>query len=128
MKQLISLALVSIAFAFYAFASGDVQTITGTITDNIRPCGNIKTDDGKEYKIHLGPVWYWEENKYELTMSAATIKGEIDGSDIYPYEITQDGKTMTFTDEKGVPKWSNGNCPGRGNGKGYGKGDCPRNK
>lgn len=128
MKQLISLALVSIAFAFYAFTSGDIQTITGTINDNVRPCGSIKTDDGKEYKIHLGPVWYWEENNYELKLSAATIKGEIDGSDIYPYEITQNGKTMTFTDEKGVSKWSNGKCQGRGNGKSYGRGKCPRNK
>jgi hypothetical protein len=130
MKTLITLVVIVIGFVFTAFSSGDFQTINGTITDNIRPCGSILTDDGREYKVHLGPIWYWEENKYELKLSSATIKGVIDGNDIYPYEITQDGKTMTFTDEKGNPKWYNGNYPGRGNGRGNGKGrgDCWRNK
>ena len=134
MKWIVTLTLVLIVFAFTAFKSGDVQTITGTITDNVRPCGSIKADDGKEYKVHLGPIWYWEDNKYELKLTSASIKGEIDGTDIYPYEITQDGKTMTFTDENGNPKWygrngqGRGNCPGRGNGNGYGRGNCPRNK
>ncbi len=134
MKSLIALILVaaSSAIIFTGFKSGnDVQTISGTVTDNVRPCGTLKGDDGSEYTIHLGPIWYWEDNNYELKLSAVQIKGEVSGKDIYPYEIIQDGKTMVFTDDKGVPKW-NKDGKGRGYGKGYGRGNgrgnCPRNK
>lgn len=126
----------------------NVQTITGTVTDNDRPCGFIKADDGKIYKIHFGPVWYWNQNDYALALTTASIKGNVKETngeyDIYPYVITQNGKTMTFADDNGILKWSQGNgngngkgnCWGRGNGNGNGKGwgrgncgNCPcRNK
>jgi hypothetical protein len=122
----------------WKWGNDNVQTISGTITDNDRPCGFLKADDGKIYKIHLGPVWYWTQNDYALTLTSATIKGnvkEVNGEyDIYPYTITQNSKTMTFTDENGIPKWSQGkgngngrgNCYGKdnGNGNGWGRGNC----
>ncbi|MBZ0202953.1 MAG: hypothetical protein K8I03_08060 [Ignavibacteria bacterium] len=137
MKTIIALILVAATsvILFTGFKPGDVQTISGTVTDNQRPCGKLVTSDGNEYTIHLGPYWYWEENKYVLNLSTAQIKGDVKGNDIYPYEIVQDGNTMVFTDDKGVPKWNKdgkGRGYGKGNGKGYGKGDgrgnCPRNK
>jgi len=130
MKSLIALILVvaSATIIFTGFKSGgDVQTISGTVTDNVRPCGKLTGEDGSEYTIHLGPIWYWEDNNYELKLSSVQIKGEVSGKDIYPYEIVQDGKTMVFTDDKGIPKW-NKDGKGRGYGKGYGRGNCPRNK
>lgn len=153
MKILIASIIVAVSsvIAFSGFIQGDVKTISGKVTDNTRPCGTIVSDDGTEYKIHLGPIWYWEENKYNLNLTEAQIKGEVTGNDIYPYEIVQDGKTMVFTDDKGEPKWfsegkgygrgykegykkGNGKGNGRGDGKGYGRGngngrgDCPRNR
>jgi hypothetical protein len=107
------------------WGNDNVQTISGTITDNTRPCGFIKADDGKTYKVHMGPIWYWDQNNYALALTNATIKGNlkvVNGeNEIYPYVITQDSKTMTFTDDNGIPKWSQGNCTGNG------KGNCWKN-
>lgn len=122
----------------YSFTkrNSDVQTISGTITNVNHPIATLKTDDGKEYTIHMGPYWFWNDNNYSLsTNTVAEIKGEVNGTDIYPWTILQNSKTMTFTDDKGTPKWGNGNCPyrdgsgkGRGNGNGWGRGKCWRNK
>lgn len=142
-KSIIALTLILLA-ATLSFAqrgnwnwgNDNVQTVTGTVTDNIRPCGFLKGNDGKTYKIHLGPVWFWNQNNYALALTTATIKGnvkEINGeNNIYPYTITQDGNTMTFTDDNGIPKWSQGkgrgygkgNCWNKGNGNGWGRGNC----
>ena len=127
MKTIIAAVLIIFSFIYAVSSQNDVKTVNGTVTDNVRPCGVFKSDDGKEYKLHLGPVWYWEQNGYELKLNASTqIKGDMNETDIYPYEITQDGKTMKFTDDKGNPLWSNGN--GWGNGNGPGNGKCWRNK
>jgi hypothetical protein len=142
-KSIITIAII-LLISVYAYAqrgnwnwgNDNVQTISGTVTDNSRPCGFIKADDGKIYKIHLGPIWYWNQNDYALALTTATIKGnvkEISGEyDVFPYTITQNGKTMTFADDNGIPKWSNGkgngngrgNCWGRENGNGWGRGNC----
>lgn len=139
-KSIITIAILllitTVTFAQRAnwqWGNDNVQTITGTITDNTRPCGFLKADDGNVYRVHLGPVWYWNQNDYALALTNAIIKGnvkEVNGEfNVYPYTITQDGKTMTFADDNGVPKWSNGkgwgkgNCRGRGNGNGWGRGN-----
>jgi len=116
----------------------NVQTIEGEITDVNHPIAKMKGDDGKEYDVHMGPFWYWDQNQYKLQHKVrARIKGEVkevQGQyEFYPWEIVQDGKTMTFADDNGVPNWSKGKGNGNGNGKGkgYGKGrgNCPyRNK
>lgn len=131
-KSIITLVLIllvsSMTFAQrgnWNMGNDNVQTVTGTVTDNTRPCGFLTANDGKTYKIHLGPIWFWNQNNYALALTTATIKGnvkEINGEySIYPYTITQDGKTMTFADDNGIPKWSQGK--GKGYGKGYGKGN-----
>lgn len=143
-KSILTLAILliitSISFAQrgnWQWSNDNVQTISGTVTDNARPCGFLKADDGKVYRIHMGPVWYWNQNNYALALTTATIKGgvkEINGEyNIYPFTITQDGKTMNFTDDNGIPQWSNGKgygkCKcwgkGNGNGNGWGRGNCP---
>lgn len=112
--------------ATYMWGNDNVKTITGTITENQRPCAILKASDGKEYRVHLGPIWYWEQNGYNLLLSEATIKGnvrELNGVyDIFPFTIEQSGKVMTFADDNGVPKWSGGKGWGRGYGRGYGWG------
>lgn len=142
-KSIITLALIllvaTMSFAQrgnWNWGNDNVQTVTGTVSDNTRPCGFLKANDGKTYRIHLGPVWFWNQNNYALALTTATIKGnvkEIDGEyNIYPYTITQDGNTMTFTDDNGIPKWSQGkgrgygkgNCWNKGNGNGWGRGNC----
>jgi hypothetical protein len=112
----------------------NVQTVSGEITDVSQPIAKMKGDDGNEYEIHMGPFWYWNDNGYKLQHQVrAQVRGEVKQNqgryEFYPWEIVQDGKTMTFADDNGVPKWSKkkGKGPGNGNGKGYngrGKGKC----
>jgi hypothetical protein len=106
------------------WGNNDVKSISGTITDNQRPCAFLKGSDGNTYRVHMGPVWYWNQNNYDLKLSDATIKGDVkvvNGEyNIYPYTIEQGEVKMVFTDDNGVPKWRNG----KGNGNGWGKGNC----
>jgi hypothetical protein len=130
--------LASTAFAQRAnkqWGNENVQTISGIIYDNSRPTSYIKTDDGTYYKIHLGPIWYWNDNNYNLLLSFAKIKGNVKTINgeyhLYPFTIEQDGNKIILADDNGVPKW--GNCKGRnngtqnGNGHGRGNGNCCRN-
>lgn len=110
----------------------NVQTISGEITDVNHPIAKMKGDDGNEYEIHMGPFWYWDDNGYKLQHQVrAQVRGEVKQVqgryEFYPWEITQNGKSMTFADDNGVPKWSKKKGKGPGNGKGYhghGKGKC----
>jgi hypothetical protein len=67
--------------------------------------------------MFLGPYWYWKNKGYNLLVEQATVKGVIDGKNIYPYEITQNGNTIKLKDENGIALWG---------GKGKGKGRCGR--
>ncbi len=105
------------------FDSDDVKTITGMITRVDHPVATFKSDDGTEYRIHMGPFWFWENRDYSLKANTkATIKGEteiVKGTHhFYPWEIVQDGKTLTLADDDGVPSWA-----GKRGGRGYGKGN-----
>ncbi len=110
----------------------NVQSVSGEITDVNHPIAKMKGDDGNEYEIHMGPFWYWNDNGYKLEHQVrAQIRGEVKQVqgryEFYPWEITQNGKTMTFADDNGVPKWSKKKGKGYGKGKGYngrGKGKC----
>ncbi len=136
MKKLLILAFVLVAVtlanaqvASRQWGNDNVQTITGTVTDNQRPAGSIKTSDGSEYVIHFGPVWFWNQSKYMISLAEATIKGNVktlDGKNhIYPFTIEQNGNKIVLADDNGVPKWGNGT--GNGYGRGNGKGNCWRN-
>ncbi|RCK73347.1 MAG: hypothetical protein IGBAC_0193 [Ignavibacteriae bacterium] len=91
----------------------NVQTIKGTITEVKHPYATFKGEDGKEYRVHLGPQWYWEREKFQLRHNVqAQIKGEVKQVqgryEFYPWEITQDGKQISLADQNGKPKWSSG--------------------
>ena len=143
------LLLTTVAFAQRAnnqWSNENVQTVSGTITDNQRPSGSLKTSDGTEYIVHLGPVWFWNNNNYNLSLSDASIKGNvktINGQNhLYPFTIEQNGNKIVLADDNGTPKWGSnkgngnrngngngrGNCWGNGNGNGNGRGNCWRNK
>lgn len=105
------------------FDTDDVKTLNGTITNVSHPYATFKADDGKEYQVHMGPYWFWERHEYALKKNIkATIKGEVENVKgtlhIYPWEVMQDGKTMTLADDDGVPEWV-----GRRGGRGIGKGN-----
>ena len=128
------------------WSNENVQTISGTITDNQRPTAILKGTDGNEYIVHLGPIWFWNDNNYNLLLSEATIKGNVKTTKgnyhLYPFTIEQNGNKITLADDNGVPKWGNrnnngkgwrnSNENGRGNcncwGNGNGRGNCWRNK
>ncbi|MBM4157582.1 MAG: hypothetical protein FJ216_02240 [Ignavibacteria bacterium] len=102
----------------------NVVTVNGTITNNSRPYAILRGDDNQEYEVHLGPIWYWEQNNYSLDLSNVTIKGELKNykgkNELYPFEIIQSGRTMKFADDNGVPYWSGGKGKkGKGWRRGY---------
>jgi hypothetical protein len=91
----------------------EAKTINGTITKVDHPYATFKADDGKEYQVQMGPLWYWQREKLELKQNVkAQIKGEVEevksAYHLYPWEIVQDGKTMALADEDGVPSWAGG--------------------
>lgn len=93
------------------YPSDDVKTLRGTITNVDRPVATFKAEDGHEYRLHMGPIWFWEREGYSLRKDAsATIKGEVEdikGSlHLYPREIVQEGRTVTLADDDGVPEWA----------------------
>ncbi|MDI6780477.1 MAG: hypothetical protein QME25_09920 [Bacteroidota bacterium] len=63
--------------------------------------------------VHMGPQWYWEREKYQIKHNVkAQIKGEVKEVqgryEFYPWEIVQDGKTMSFAGPDRKPNWSGG--------------------
>ena len=115
--------------ANYQWSNENVQTISGIVYDNSRPTSYMKTDNGTYYQVHLGPIWYWNENNYKLLQSNVTIKGNVKTINgqfhIYPFTIEQNGKKIILAYDNGIPKWGNSgrgwkNGTGNGNGRGYG--------
>jgi hypothetical protein len=110
----------------------EVKTINGTVVTVDHPYAALKGDDGKEYQVHMGPIWYWQREQLELKPNAkAQIKGEVEevkgAYHLYPWEIVQDGKTMALADKDGVPNWAgrrqaNSDCCGRCCWRGKGRG------
>ena len=136
MKKLI-LVMFLVLTASFTFAQNatnrwgndNVQTISGTITDNARPTVLMKATDGTIYRVHLGPIWFWKDNGFTLNTGDVTIKGNVKNinneMNIYPFTILQSGTTITVADDNGIPKWSQrGNNNGNGKGNGYGRGNC----
>lgn len=124
-RVIIGMILISLSMPFLIYAQTEgratqgsekldadkVQTMKGTITEVKHPYATFKSEEGKEYRVHMGPQWYWEREKYQLKHNVkAQIKGEVkqvEGKfEFYPWEIVQDGKSMNFADETGKPKWS----------------------
>lgn len=123
-KLVVSTIVVALLSATLAFAQqgrsqgasersdkDEVKTITGIVTKVDHPYATLKAEDGKEYQIHMGPLWYWQREKLELKPNVkAQIKGEVEEVKnvyhVYLWEIIQDGKTMALADEDGMPNWA----------------------
>lgn len=89
--------------------SDEVVTLKGEITNVLKPLASFKSEDGKEYKVHLGPVWYWKQEKFELTKGQVEIVGETEEVNsehhVYPYKMVQGNVEIVLASEEGVPKW-----------------------
>jgi hypothetical protein len=97
-------------------------TITGTIEqiqtlDMMCQSGThltVKTDKGNT-EVALGPTKFLADQKLELKKGdqvqivgakANTKRGEM----FVARQVTNDGKTVTLRDDKGVPSWPRGMC------------------
>lgn len=122
MKKTFAVCLLLLAFVILALAQDgrrtsarerrdrdDVVTLKGEISQVLMPLATFKSE-GKEYTVHLGPVWFWRENDYKLETGAVEIRGEVEtekeAMHLYPYAITQGKTTITLASEDGSPKWS----------------------
>ena len=108
------------------FDVDDVKTISGTITEVNHPRATLKTADGKEYEIHLGPYWYWQRHRFALEKGAKVeVKGETEDvkgtMHMYAWQIKEGKNVMTLADDDGVPEWA-GRRNSRGGEYGWGKG------
>jgi hypothetical protein len=117
MKKIILLLVFFTVSVSLAAAQNTVTTVTGNVTEVNHPTALLNTGDGTAYKMFLGPYWYWKNNGYALLNEQATVSGVIKNNNIYPYEITQAGKTIKLKNENGVALWG---------GKGKGR-NCPYN-
>jgi hypothetical protein len=112
-----------------SFSTGESTTVSGEIAAVIFPMAKLKSD-GKEYTVHLGPKWYWTQNKLELRSGKAQITGKVAEADgqihIYPSVIKQGETSITLTDESGQPQWSGTN--GKQAGKQHGQSQCGKCK
>lgn len=104
-----------------------VVTLEGTIKDTERPIITMDVE-GKEYTLHVGPYWYWEEKGLKLEKDQkVTVTGMVeeyeDVPHVYPKTIKINDETVELTDKDGVPVWA-GQRGGRGPRFGKGCGDC----
>lgn len=140
MKKAFAVFLLLLAFVILALAQDGrrtsarerwdqdkIVTLKGEISQVLMPLATFKSE-GKEYTVHLGPVWFWRENDYKLETGAVEIRGELEAEKevlhLYPYVITQ-GKTMiTLASDDGSPKWSKSSSMMKGMHHGAGGNKC----
>jgi hypothetical protein len=94
-------------------------TLEGEITDAERPVITIEAY-GKEYILHAGPRWFWQEKEYNLKSGQAVkvtgMVAEVDGKlNLYPSVIETEGKSIVLAHENGIPAWA-------GRGQRFGRG------
>ncbi len=75
----------------------------------------LQTNDGEEYEVMLGPVWY--KNIEVKPGDVVTVKGVLHGDDneIAAFTLTQaDGTTVTVREQLGRPAWAGRGYQGMG--------------
>jgi hypothetical protein len=119
--------------------SGTKETVTGQIeaVEEMWPGGReagggvtlrLKTRDGKQVQVHLGPAWFVEEQLPDLkagqqvTVSGSAVKWQ-DEQVLIAGTVEREGKTVRLRDEEGTPQWAGGwrNWGGWGPGSRYGR-------
>jgi hypothetical protein len=93
---------------------GKLVKLEGKVIDVGRPTAAIRADD-KEYILHLGPLWYRQDNEYPLkegqTVKITGIVEEIyNRLHVYPRTIESDGELL-LGNENGFHGWG-GYCHG----------------
>jgi hypothetical protein len=72
----------------------------------------LRTQDGKEVTVHLGPEAYWRDKNYHLNTGAqVTVDGwgeiyDQGGSFIYAGRISGNGYSIELMDSRGYPMWA----------------------
>lgn len=72
----------------------------------------VKTDDGRQVTVHLGPRDYWQKKGYRLQSGArVTVDGwgedyGDDGGYLFAGGIYGDGFYFELTDSRGYPRWA----------------------
>ena len=93
-----------------AQSTGETVTLKGEIANILKPLAIFKTKD-REYTVHLGPVWYWNQENIKLETGKTEISGEREEVDgqwyIYPSKISQGKTTIALVTDNGFPKWAN---------------------
>lgn len=88
------------------------QSIQGKIEKIEGQKAIVKTDDGKQVTVHLGPRDYWQKKGYRLQSGGrVTVDGwgELYGEDggyLFAGGIYGDGFHFEFTDSHGYPRWA----------------------
>ena len=89
--------------------AGDAVTLKGEITNVLIPLAQLKSE-GKEYTVHLGPLWYWKQENLGLENGAVEMIGEKEEMNgewhFYPNEIVQGKVEIVLATENGTPKWA----------------------
>ncbi|MGD8603632.1 MAG: hypothetical protein PVF49_03570 [Anaerolineales bacterium] len=76
----------------------------------------LRTANGREYYVELGPSSFWQSHAAQLQIGQTV---EITGTDlegmIHAYQVQfQNGEVLTLRDETGQPLWSGGSVNGQG--------------
>jgi sporulation protein YlmC with PRC-barrel domain len=71
----------------------------------------VQTDDGKNTRVQVGPVWYLERQDLDLKenthVQVTGAQAEIDGQPVLmAREVQFDGQVLTLRDAQGMPMWS----------------------
>ncbi len=90
-------------------------TLYGEIVDVAFPVATLKTEDGKIYRMRLGPWWFWTEKNYTLQPGEwVEVNGFKSGDLIFPRIIKTANGTLRLRDRRGIPLWRKGAGWGRG--------------
>jgi len=71
----------------------------------------VQTDDGKNTRVQVGPMWYLERQDLDLKenmhVQVTGTQAEIDGQPVLmAREVQFDGQSLTLRDVQGMPVWS----------------------
>jgi hypothetical protein len=102
-------------------AEGEIEIIEGIMLDPAAPLATMAVEK-ETIVLHLGPVWFWEENDFFLEEGEElVVEGEVERVDgirhVYPNKLVLRNRTIELASESGIPLWSRG-AAGRGRGAG----------
>ena len=71
----------------------------------------VQTDDGKNTRVQVGPVWYLERQDLDMKenthVQVTGARAEIEGQPVLmAREVQFDGQIITLRDAQGMPMWS----------------------